>query len=397
MAIQLLGPSIDYVLKLCNGRFEMPTVLLMAIQMIERIMIFHSKRYIHRDIKPENFALGLAELNQTIYIIDYGLAKKYKNPMTSEHIPFRRHKKLTGTARYASINTHLGYEQSRRDDLECLGYTLIFLAKGDLPWQGINEEDKNAKHKKIYDAKLAAQIETLCQGLPKEFAKYMHYCRDLKFEDKPNYRELKELFLNCFYNNRYDGFEFDWIRLGIDLDRYKRQEATLSVSKPSQFNGFSYWADKLGNESNIKLKSNDVRNTERSGMMSTNKYDNLPKNSQYNIIGGVFLNNCHRDASMQNCQLNNSFHNDTTLKESINEEDKKDGLCDLIKKKTRKIEVAKLAEGFPKYFPPIENQEDKKTVKKNAHLDVSVNTPTARSPYNFKPSEINERNAHGNS
>jgi serine/threonine protein kinase len=115
----------------------MKTVLMIADQLIQRIEYMHSKSYIHRDIKPENFLLGLGKKSNIIYIIDFGLSKKYRDTKTLQHIPYRENKNLTGTARYASINAHLGIEQSRRDDLEAVGYVLIYLAKGFLPWQGI--------------------------------------------------------------------------------------------------------------------------------------------------------------------------------------------------------------------------------------------------------------------
>ncbi len=99
--------------------------------MIEKV---HAERIIHRDIKPDNFLIGVTEHNKdTVFIIDFGLAKCFKNS-DGEHIPYREGKNLTGTARYASISTHLGYEQSRRDDLETIGHVLLYFLRGNLPW-----------------------------------------------------------------------------------------------------------------------------------------------------------------------------------------------------------------------------------------------------------------------
>jgi len=143
-----------------------------------------------------------------VYIIDFGLAKRYRDPKTGEHIPFRDNKNLTGTARYASVNTHLGIEQSRRDDLECLGFVLIYFLSGTLPWQGLKAKTKQEKYDKIKEKKVTSSIDELCKGFPEEFAQYMHYCRQLKFEDRPDYVYLRKLFKDLFYRM---GFEYDYI------------------------------------------------------------------------------------------------------------------------------------------------------------------------------------------
>ena len=126
----------------------------------------HKKGFLHRDIKPENFLIGQKKKNFIIYLIDFGLAKRYKNIKTGEHIPFLEGKQLTGTARYASIYTHLGKEQSRRDDLESLGYILIYLLNGVLPWNGVKGNTKNEKYKNIFEIKKETVPKDLCKDLP---------------------------------------------------------------------------------------------------------------------------------------------------------------------------------------------------------------------------------------
>ena len=231
VVMELLGSNIDVLIGTCGGHLSLATVLALADQMLDRIEVFHSKGFIHRDVKPENFTVGKNECSSTVYVIDYGLAKRYRNPSTKIHIPYKQGKKLTGTARYSSVSTHMGVEQSRRDDIECLGYTFIYMAKGELPWQGIKAETKKEKYEKIAEYKHSVPIEVLCKGLPPEFNNYMYYSRNLQFEDKPDYSQLKKLFRDCFYKAKYDkGFVFDWVKLGIAPDSYKKPQNTLGVA-----------------------------------------------------------------------------------------------------------------------------------------------------------------------
>ena len=162
-------------------------------------------------MKPDNFTIGHENDADNIYIVDYGLSKPYIDLETKVHIPFSDDKKLTGTARYASINTHLGYDQSRRDDLESLGYTLIYLAKGVLPWQGVWGATKKQRREKICTVKMCTSIPILCKGLPTLFSDYMKYCRSLKFEEAPDYYVLKKLITTYFSKSKFDvDFVFDW-------------------------------------------------------------------------------------------------------------------------------------------------------------------------------------------
>ena len=126
----------------------------------------HSNVYIHRDIKPDNFLIGIGPKASTVYVIDFGLAKKYIDPKTKNHIPYRTGKNLTGTARYASVSTHLGIEQSRRDDLEGICYVMMYFLRGSLPWQGLVAATKHEKYKKIKDTKQGTTPEVLCKGFP---------------------------------------------------------------------------------------------------------------------------------------------------------------------------------------------------------------------------------------
>ena len=138
--------------------------------------------------------MGLGTGSNVVHVIDFGLAKRYRDPETLVHIMYRENKHLTGTPRYASINNHLGIEQSRRDDLESLGYVFMYFLKGSLPWQGLRANTQRQKYQKIMEKKMATPIDLLCSGFPDEFRIYFEYCRALRFADKPDYSYLRRLF-----------------------------------------------------------------------------------------------------------------------------------------------------------------------------------------------------------
>ncbi|XP_070937980.1 casein kinase I isoform X2 [Macaca nemestrina] len=220
MVMELLGPSLEDLFNFCSRKFSLKTVLLLADQMISRIEYIHSKNFIHRDVKPDNFLMGLGKKGNLVYIIDFGLAKKYRDARTHQHIPYRENKNLTGTARYASINTHLGIEQSRRDDLESLGYVLMYFNLGSLPWQGLKAATKRQKYERISEKKMSTPIEVLCKGYPSEFATYLNFCRSLRFDDKPDYSYLRQLFRNLFHRQGFSyDYVFDWNMLKFGASR----------------------------------------------------------------------------------------------------------------------------------------------------------------------------------
>lgn len=160
MVISLLGPSLEHLFNYCGQKFSLHTTIMFGIQALERIEHIQSCDFLHRDIKPDNFLIGNKNA-ALVYMIDFGLAKRFRNPKTGQHIPWKEGKNLTGTARYASLNTHLGYEQSRRDDLEGLAYVMLYFLKGKLPWQGLDARTKKEKYDKIKEKKRDTPIEDL--------------------------------------------------------------------------------------------------------------------------------------------------------------------------------------------------------------------------------------------
>jgi serine/threonine protein kinase len=217
LIMELLGKSIDKLFSECKKNFSYKTIFQIGYQMIQRIEYVHSKGYIHRDIKPGNFVIGKGDKSKIIYIIDFGLSKRYIDKNNKKHIPYKEGKGLTGTARYVSLFTHYGIEQSRRDDIEGIAYNLIYLAKGKLPWQGVKTKNKKEKHKKIMESKLAYSPEQLCKDLPDEFVNLLKYSRNLEFEENPDYKSIKLMFKNHITKNGGTmNFEFDWDKVKIE-------------------------------------------------------------------------------------------------------------------------------------------------------------------------------------
>lgn len=226
MVIDLLGPSLEDLFNFCGRRFSLKTTLMIADQAVSRVEFVHSKSFLHRDMKPDNFLMGTGKRGHHLYVIDFGLAKKYRDSKSQSHIPYREGKSLTGTARYASINTHLGIEQSRRDDLEGLGYIFMYFLRGSLPWQGLRAQTKKQKYDRISEKKMATPVEVLCKGYPSEFSHYLNYVRSLRFEDKPDYQYLRKLFRDLFLR---EGFQMDYV---FDWTQ-KRMEETRSGGNPA--------------------------------------------------------------------------------------------------------------------------------------------------------------------
>ena len=226
LIMQLLGKSLDKLFTDMKKHFSIKTVCMIGYQMVQRIEYVHSKGYIHRDIKPGNFLIGKNLESKKLYIIDFGLSKRYIDKTTGKHVIYKEGKGLTGTARYVSLNTHYGADQSRRDDIEGVAYNLIYFAKGKLPWQGVKTKNKKEKHKKIMEYKEEYTPDKLCENLPEEFPTLLKYARNLDFDEKPDYKNIKIMFKQLITsNNQQMDWNFDWEKNILETDEEDEDKA----------------------------------------------------------------------------------------------------------------------------------------------------------------------------
>ena len=293
--MELLGQSLETLFQSQEKKFSLKTVCMIGIQILDRIEYVHSRKIIHRDIKPDNFSIGKKNKSHIIYILDFGLAKKYWSTTHNSHIPYIEGKKLTGTARYASINALGGCEQSRRDDLESIFYILIYFIKGRLPWQGLKADKKEDRYKKIYEIKKNIKIKELCSELPEEFESFYNYIRKLEFEQVPDYDYLKLLLKNILEKNNFIiDYYYDWDKVKPNIPKnddifknnynikYNGKEKWLIRSKDSKD---EYNLNKNENIYNYTIKNNKIINNVYSKpVLSLNKNYKIGKsNSKINI------------------------------------------------------------------------------------------------------------------
>lgn len=210
MVMSRMGESLSDFFKLCGKKFSHQTTICITIELINILEQLHDAGVLHRDIKLQNFLTGYGN-SSAFFVCDFGLSDFYVDPTTNQHIPLTKGHSRYGTVRYASLNNHRGIEQSRRDDLESLGFVLIYAARGSVPWQTIRNDDRRKKWSQVYDMKRRISLEDLCEGLPNCFIEFMRYIRELAFDARPDYEFLRSIFQTEYDNANFSRpTKYDW-------------------------------------------------------------------------------------------------------------------------------------------------------------------------------------------
>ena len=259
LVMELLGKSLEDIKSILpSKKMTIPCICKLSYQMLQILEHIHKRSFIHRDVKPENFIMGLGPNNKFLYMIDFGFAKTYRDPTTLAHYPLKKNDGITGTARYASINTLRGFTQSRKDDLESLAYVIIYLSKGTLPWANITCDNKDELYNRITKVKFETTVENLCSGLPQQFLDFVRYIRGMTFEQEPDYKYLRNLFLIALQNTggKMD-FCYDWDNRINDENLYLQNSLSNNnaVIQNNSQNNFVPNNEKIFNDDNT-LKEN---------------------------------------------------------------------------------------------------------------------------------------------
>ena len=270
LVMELMGKSLEDIFNV-RSKFSVKTTAMLGYQMLNVLQFIHDRHIIHRDIKPDNFVMGCEEKNAIVYLLDFGLAKKYRSSKTLIQYPYIKRKKLTGTARYASIHALEEMEQSRRDDLESAGYVMMYFLRGSLPWQGLRIKAKEDRYKKILEKKKETTSEILCKNFPEEFKYYVEYTKNLGYTEDPDYDKLRNNFLYLVRKKMGENFDFiyDWTSKSDFKKREDNYEENILNNGNIKINKKSD-----GNSGEMKnLKNNFTANKTRAEPEENNELD----------------------------------------------------------------------------------------------------------------------------
>ena len=327
----LLGQSLSQLFNKYYGNFKIKDITMIAIQILERIKFIHSQNILYCDINPNNFSIGIGRFQNIIYMTNFNYAKKYTKKDNLEHIKFNKSNNSIGNYIFSSINALRGVELSRRDDLESLGYMLIYFLKGELPWENIKCSDKTEKKRKIYQIKKNYDLSKLCDEIPEEFKLYLNYVKSLKISEEPDYNYCFSLFYGIFkkMNIINDGI-FSWFQ-------EKKKE---SQNKIKQFYN-KLWYNKSINKNTStcsilnssrknekhKVNNHEIQSINKSNSCFLNVHNSLDyilsnnKNSSIKILVDEKQNNIYKEK--ENYNNNNKYHSinrKIDIRDHINEQ-----------------------------------------------------------------------------
>jgi len=214
--MELLGPPLDYLFRICRYSFSLRTVLMLADQMISILERLHHNNIVYRDIKHANWCIGQNDKSNEIYLVDFGLSRIHdEGYFTKNRVAHKKYNGMIGTKLFCSINAHLGLQQSPRDDIEAIGYLLVYLLKGTLPWAQLElteEENDSIREIRVKESKIKVPVKTICSECPMELSMLIDYGRALRFHEQPNHAYLRKMLAKCAVNNNiiYD-YQYDWI------------------------------------------------------------------------------------------------------------------------------------------------------------------------------------------